>query len=97
MKFDWHLTVVRFVMAGISYYQISKPQNAIPRPAIEGGLFTRYVSRNWPWNRRKTSHGARKVFYFESRTRYLVLFLYLFRLFGLLFYFVEIKMFCVLG
>lgn len=40
MKFDWHLTVVRFVMAGISYYQISKPQNAIPLCAIEGGLFT---------------------------------------------------------
>ena len=24
MKFDWHLTLVRFIMAGVSYYQITE-------------------------------------------------------------------------
>ena len=29
MKFDWHLTLVRFIMAGVSYYQIIEASNII--------------------------------------------------------------------
>lgn len=89
MKFDWHLTVVRFVMAGISYYQISKPQNAIPRCYRRWLIYAVRVTE-FAVERvcQKTSRGVYKSILYES-TRYFVLFGIFFDI-RLLFCFVEV-------